>query len=92
MFTNLCLQHKKNKKMKNLNYIFLLVITLFIYSCGGSSENSSSTSSLSGDIKIDGSSTVYPVTEAVAEEFRKVHPKVRVTCNKRKYSKMLSYK
>lgn len=65
--------------MKNLNYIFLLVITLFIYSCGGSSENSSSTSSLSGDIKIDGSSTVYPVTEAVAEEFRKVYPKVRVT-------------
>ena len=57
--------------MKNLNYIFLLVITLFIYSCGGSSDKSSSTSSLSGDIKIDGSSTVYPVTEAVAEEFRK---------------------
>ncbi|WP_349774495.1 PstS family phosphate ABC transporter substrate-binding protein [Paenibacillus camelliae] len=33
---------------------------------------------LSGEIKIDGSSTVFPVTEAVAEEFRKVHPDVRV--------------
>jgi len=30
-------------------------------------------------IKIDGSSTVYPITEAVAEEFQKVDGKVRVT-------------
>jgi phosphate transport system substrate-binding protein len=30
-------------------------------------------------IKIDGSSTVYPITEAVAEEFAKAQPKVRVT-------------
>ncbi|MGE0172065.1 MAG: PstS family phosphate ABC transporter substrate-binding protein [Oligoflexales bacterium] len=30
-------------------------------------------------IKIDGSSTVYPITEAVAEEFGKEAPKVRVT-------------
>ena len=33
----------------------------------------------SGKISIDGSSTVYPITEAVAEEFRKVQPDVRVT-------------
>lgn len=32
-----------------------------------------------GKINIDGSSTVYPLTEAVAEEFRKVNPDVRVT-------------
>src|SRR5687768_5246797 len=32
-----------------------------------------------GRISIDGSSTVYPITEAVAEEFRKVQPDVRVT-------------
>jgi phosphate transport system substrate-binding protein len=30
-------------------------------------------------IKIDGSSTVYPITEAVAEEFQKKNPKVRIT-------------
>lgn len=30
-------------------------------------------------LKIDGSSTVYPITEAVAEEFRSVQPKVKVT-------------
>jgi phosphate transport system substrate-binding protein len=35
--------------------------------------------SLTGVIRIDGSSTVYPITEAVAEEFGQSHPKVRVT-------------
>lgn len=34
---------------------------------------------LSGDILVDGSSTVYPITEAMAEEFGKEHPNVRVT-------------
>lgn len=34
---------------------------------------------LSGTITIDGSSTVYPITEGVAEEFRKQQPNVRVT-------------
>lgn len=32
-----------------------------------------------GTIKVDGSSTVYPITEAVAEEFKKVAPEVNVT-------------
>jgi phosphate transport system substrate-binding protein len=34
---------------------------------------------LTGRVAIDGSSTVFPITEAVAEEFRKVSPKVQVT-------------
>ncbi|WP_008312425.1 PstS family phosphate ABC transporter substrate-binding protein [Leptolyngbya sp. PCC 6406] len=34
---------------------------------------------LSGSIDIDGSSTVYPVTEAMAEEFRKTTPGVNIT-------------
>lgn len=68
---------KKNmKKFKNL-----LVITIvgLLMSCGGNSDKSKSSEKLSGDIKIDGSSTVYPITEAVAEEFRNVHPDVRIT-------------
>ncbi len=35
--------------------------------------------SLRGTIRIDGSSTVYPITEAVAEEFGELAPNVRVT-------------
>ncbi|NNE43288.1 MAG: protein sphX, partial [Gemmatimonadetes bacterium] len=34
---------------------------------------------MKGSVRVDGSSTVYPVTEAVAEEFRAVQPRVRVT-------------
>lgn len=33
---------------------------------------------LSGEIKIDGSSTVYPISEAVGEEFQKANPNVKV--------------
>jgi phosphate transport system substrate-binding protein len=36
-------------------------------------------SGLTGNIKIDGSSTVYPITEAVAEEFRSIAPRVRLS-------------
>ena len=35
-------------------------------------------SGLTGTIEIDGSSTVYLITVAVAEEFRKIHPDVQV--------------
>ncbi|MFP6679602.1 MAG: PstS family phosphate ABC transporter substrate-binding protein [Dehalococcoidia bacterium] len=33
---------------------------------------------LNGTIEIDGSSTVFPISQAVAEEFRKAHPNVQV--------------
>lgn len=35
-------------------------------------------SSLAGVIKVDGSSTVFPITQAAAEEFHNMHPDVRV--------------
>ncbi len=37
---------------------------------------------LSGKIDIDGSSTVYPITEAAAAAFKKIYPKVNVTVGK----------
>ena len=57
---------------------FLMFITLtavFLFSAG----DKSFAEGLSGKIRIDGSSTVFPITEAVAEEFQKLHRKVRVT-------------
>jgi phosphate transport system substrate-binding protein len=41
--------------------------------------NAQAADRLKGRVAIDGSSTVYPITEAVAEEFGKVHRRVRVT-------------
>ncbi len=41
-------------------------------------QESTEVSTLSGEILIDGSSTVYPVTVAAAEDFRKEHPHVQI--------------
>lgn len=43
------------------------------------SSTSSTASKLSGKIVIDGSSTVYPITMAVAEEFKSAQPDVEVS-------------
>lgn len=48
---------------------------LLLSSCSGDSSEGT----LSGEVKIDGSSTVFPISEAVAEEFRSEAPNVRVT-------------
>ena len=65
--------------MKKMKKLLFSLTALFLISCGGGSETETSTDLLSGDVKIDGSSTVYPITEAVAEEFRAVQPNVKVT-------------
>jgi phosphate transport system substrate-binding protein len=51
---------------------------LLIASVVGCADEAGS-SSLRGAVAIDGSSTVFPITEAVAEEFSREHRKVRVT-------------
>ena len=56
----------------------LFGVGILILGCGDSSDKDLA-GGLSGSVKVDGSSTVFPITEAVAEEFGKVHPKVRVT-------------
>lgn len=52
----------------------LLVSLSFSAACGGNSATT--TNPL---VKIDGSSTVYPITEAVAEEFQNKNQNVRIT-------------
>jgi phosphate transport system substrate-binding protein len=47
--------------------------------CGDSDDDASGGSDLSGSIRIDGSSTVAPLTEAVAEQFEAENSGVRVT-------------
>ena len=51
---------------------------LFIAACGGATASPSGPA-LTGQITIDGSSTVYPITEAVAEEFQNANSGVQVT-------------
>lgn len=63
-----------------LPVMIMAAATLALVSCGGNkqTENTDSTH-VSGEVRIDGSSTVYPITEAVAEEFRTEQPDVKVT-------------
>lgn len=53
--------------------------SLLLTACGTKDKTESTSGKLTGEIKIDGSSTVYPITEAVAEEFRAKQPDVKVT-------------
>ena len=52
--------------MKNTTKFASLALAALLAACGGDAGNESG---LTGSVEIDGSSTVYPITEAVAEEF-----------------------
>lgn len=81
------------KKGKWFYMLLVLVGALSLSACTGgtgstestgngqtaASEEQNASEKLTGTVDIDGSSTVYPVTEAVAEEFGKEHGDVRVT-------------
>jgi phosphate transport system substrate-binding protein len=67
----------------------VLVLALLLAACGGAGPGTPGPAAqqqtvapavqLSGTIKIDGSSTVFPISEAMAEEFQKLNPNVRIT-------------
>ena len=59
----------KQPDMSRINFILISILLLF----------SSCFKEYKGKINIDGSSSVYPLTEAVAEEFRKLDGDIRVT-------------
>ena len=74
--------------MRNLRYAALsgaIVLALGVAACGDSGSDDSSTTSggdgasLSGTIRIDGSSTVGPLTEAMAERFMGENPDVKIS-------------
>lgn len=71
-----------------LAYSFsILALTASLAACGGTATvdgdlATDSGESVSGSIQIDGSSTVLPVSEAMAEEFEAVNPDARVVVGK----------
>jgi len=60
------------RKVTTLFFVLALLV-MAVLPAGVAAEE------LEGTVKIDGSSTVYPVTQAMAEEFSYVNPRVRVT-------------
>ncbi len=61
----------------------IIALAFIVGACGNKKEQNETTQNesgnLEGSINIDGSGTVFPVSEAVAEEFLKVEPRVKVT-------------
>lgn len=73
----------KNNWKKTLSMLGMVLFSASVLAgCGGgepAKQDQKASPKLSGNIKVDGSSTVFPISEAMAEEFRKVQPNVKVT-------------
>jgi phosphate transport system substrate-binding protein len=69
--------------MKNSFYISIFIIfsfaVVFVIPSCNSKQDLGNKEQLEGSVQVDGSSTVYPITEAVAEEFMKENKKVKAT-------------
>ena len=75
-FSTAILAASTKRSVQYAALLLLLPVYLMTASgCGGGSVEGE----LSGAVQIDGSSTVYPITEAVAEEFMIAHGQARIT-------------
>lgn len=58
----------------------MVLSLVFLGGCGQANQQAEgNTEKMSGEVAIDGSSTVYPITAAVGEEFQQLNPDVKVT-------------
>ncbi|HBE58509.1 MAG TPA: phosphate-binding protein [Cyanobacteria bacterium UBA11149] len=81
-----------SQKTRLISLVSLIALVVGLGACGGGNQPSgeaggspgaegstSGAGGLSGEVKVDGSSTVFPISEAMAEEFQKANSGVRVT-------------
>ena len=66
--------------MKNkMVFLMLFIISVFMAGCIGDTTNyTKQRTELSGGLKLDGSTTVYPIAKTASEEFTKLHPAVKI--------------
>ena len=74
------------RSARRLACSFSILALVGLAACGGGGADTSvdgepaaAGEGVSGDIQIDGSSTVFPISEAMAEEFQIANPETRVT-------------
>lgn len=84
LYTDVALIPSQNQgqgkmKMNKALLTFALTGVLAVVAYVGCSKKDDAGSGLSGKIDIDGSSTVYPISEAIAADFKEVQPGVNVT-------------
>ena len=62
--------------------VFIVFASAILLSCGSKEQKSEGADTTSAtSIKVDGSSTVFPISEAVSEEFENENPSVKITAN-----------
>lgn len=61
-----------------MKYMKSIILSIIIFTMMGCNKKDTIMNGLHGTVKVDGSSTVFPITEAVAEEFGKMYPRVRI--------------
>ena len=69
-------------KMRSVPFLLAALVaagSLIVAGCGKSDRGPGGRARMSGLVAIDGSSTVYPILEAVAEEFMRANPGTRIT-------------
>lgn len=64
---------------QRLNMFWILPVVLFLLGPSPIASDLRAAENLKGTVKIDGSSTVFPITEAVSEDFQKLHRDVKIT-------------
>lgn len=72
------------KSLKTVGLTAMIGTMLALAACGGNNDANSSNDNdageqLTGQIKLDGSSTVYPIMEAIVEEYQAEQPNVKVS-------------
>jgi phosphate transport system substrate-binding protein len=67
------------KSFKHLAMSAMVGSALLLGACGSSGGAESNGEQLSGNVKVDGSSTVAPIAEAINEEYAAVQPDVKVS-------------
>lgn len=70
----------KNSLQIMKKFLAIMALAALFASCGGSkSGKESEEQKAPAVLKVDGSSTVYPITEAVAEDYKTVNPDLQIT-------------
>ncbi len=78
--TNTLLRYVRRRLPASAKHALVLLVVLILAGCGSANSGTDTKSGAAPSvIQIDGSSTVFPITEAVAEEFQKANQAVRVT-------------
>lgn len=82
---------KINSNRINVTLLLIITLTIWLIACSSTSESDTSTiaksaspkmsNHLTGTIEIDGSSTVFPISEAAAEDFGKLPGMSKVRIN-----------